>query len=163
MNNATKSTINLYVPLALASGSAFMLYRRGEKSWQMVVAVLLGVFLLAWLITRKITSSIVPHTALPDDVGLSQCRSYNPTSLTDALYNDIDCVFCFRNLKPYQDLLALGNCEFVKVHNDWNARYRNKSNETLRQAIDGEVQGGWTQYASLTDALTARFNSLNLQ
>lgn len=161
MTNAQKDSINLYVPLSLAAVAGYVLYRRGEKSWQMLVALLLGVFVVAWLITRKVTASIVPQSALPDDVGLTQCSAYDPKSLTDRIYNDIYCKWCFRNTAPYVELLALSKCEFVKVHNDWNKRYLSKDGETLRQAINGE-SGGSGQFFGLVNAINASFDKYGM-
>lgn len=99
---------------------------------------------------------------LPPDTQPGGATNFNPGPYTEAVWKDLDCIFCTHDAAPYEALMKLSNSQLVSVYNDWNKRYFNKNNETIIQAMNGDWSGwnlNWEH--TLKDALL-RFESLNL-
>lgn len=99
---------------------------------------------------------------LPPDIQPNGASNYNPGTITDRIYNDINCVFCLHTSAPYDEALKLSNSQLVSVWNDWNKRYWKKNKETLSAALLGEssINQIW---GNVTKTLVDRYKSLGLE
>lgn len=87
--------------------------------------------------------------------------SFDPKPLTDKLYNDIEGISGIfnRDMDAWNSLAALSDTDFVKVLNDWNARYWTKHKENLYDAYRGEYFNPITS-KNLLSTLSQRFERL---
>lgn len=123
--------------------------------------------LMFFFIGKAFGKSLPPDpVALPEDAGGESGAQLSSTAiekLTDEIHEDI-YDWWTRNSEPYVKLLALSNTDFVRVYNDWNARYFKKDNETLKVAIEGEKFSVTSfTFANIKDDLMNRFTALGLK
>lgn len=125
-----------------------------------------GIFLL---IFKMISKSLSNPQAQPKEytytdpvTGQTKSVTFAPEPYTDALHEEIYAIFSARNMKPFEDLLALEDGEFVAVATDWNARYKKEDSETLLQAIRGEWFDNVGKPKEVSQALFAKFLRLNI-
>jgi hypothetical protein len=159
MNQALRKNLNIIVPLTIAGYVGYTTYKKTNdpKKTAIATAVLL---IVIYAITSAITGGIkaaqdtkIISTVPPDP-------NYNPAPLANALYKDIYEIFGFRDKQYYYDLVGLTDAQFVAVCTYWNQNYYSKDNETLKQAINGEVLG--IELASTLKTLNARFTNLKI-
>lgn len=134
-----------------------------------IVVLIVSFFSLRW-IYREFTKP--EEEKIPDDTqggggGSGSGGSSNTgvsdsqiTIIVDAIYKDIYS-WGTRNAKPYSDLLALSNSDFVRAYNDWNNRYFKEDGETLRMAINNE-NSIYQPFILVRDTLNSKFSSLGL-
>ena len=80
-----------------------------------------------------------PPKNYTDPGDLNADDGYDPTYLTNALFDDIEGVaWTGHNGDLYKQLNLLSDSDIVKVMNDWNKRYFGRHSETLLQAINNE-------------------------
>lgn len=107
----------------------------------MYLAIAVIVLLLVIFFVGKSYGKNKPPNAInvPDD-DVDGVISYDPTSLTDALYKDIKGVSLlgYHDTTPYFELNKLSDGNLVIVMNDWDNRYYGKNKETLFEAISNE-------------------------
>lgn len=99
---------------------------------------------------------------LPDDDPSGTGSDFDPTSLTDKLYNDIQGWSnpLNRDMNAWNAFLSLSDTNFVKVLNDWNERYYSKWKETLYQSYLKEKFNPWTS-KNLLVSLNEKFARLD--
>lgn len=94
-----------------------------------------------------IPPDLQPNTSTIDENGnvvpitytTPQGTIFNPGPYTDAIFRDLDCIFCFHDAGPYNDAMALSNSQLAAIYNDWNQRYSEKfDKQTLIQALEGD-------------------------
>ena len=134
--------------------------------WLILLAgggLFIGIF---FLIKKAIANPQVKpknYTYTNPTTGKTETISFAPAPLTDALHDAINTPWSFfytyRDLMPFKNLLALEDGQFVAVATDWNERYKKEYEESLRQAIRGEVL---PDSKALCDGLEAKFNRLNI-
>lgn len=125
-----------------------------------VVLILLAVFFIG----KYKGKQYAPETViLPSDIqGSNVPTNWNPGSITDGIYHDLD-TYLSHDATPYNDALALSNSQLVAVHNDWNKRYfKEFGNMTLVQAIQDESTVWNYAWSSSTGALVNKLKSLGL-
>ncbi|NCX94950.1 MAG: hypothetical protein EBX41_00825 [Chitinophagia bacterium] len=136
-----KKILNVAVP-ALVAGTAAVLAYRYTKKWEITLGATALAFLLAWAITARITKEAAKSK--PKNVDIDRAGAYgydyDPTALTDALYDDLKPQFLnwARDDASYDKLLSLDNTSLAKVYNDWNNRYYTELKESLPAAIAAE-------------------------
>lgn len=167
MTKEVKQTLNVVVPMVVASVVAVLLYRMKRTPIEILVAALASLG-ISWAITARITKTLA--TVKPKEIDTTVTggvftENFDPTAYTDALYQDIDCIFCWRNYDIYEKLLALPSSPFRAVADDWNKRYYNKYKQSLAIAIAGENIDGITGLVSggVGERLAARFKDEGLQ
>lgn len=138
------------------------------RTWLYIGIAFIVLILVFFFIGKAYGKSLPPKpVTLPPDgsgsgQGGAQLSEGAVQKLTDDLYEDIYS-WGTRNSEPYIALLALSNTDFVRVYNDWNARYYFKDKETLKQAIGGEVFSITSfTFVNLKDNLMQRFQTLGL-
>ncbi len=102
------------------------------------------------------------NVQLPNDINpeAGPDGSFNPHPYTDSLYNDINS-YGIRDVSAYSNALQLSNAELAAVINDWNARYYNKSQQKLSDAISGEFFSFFDfSFRDVRDQLVARLHKL---
>lgn len=129
------------------------------------IILILVFFFVGKALGKSTPPDMVP---LPNDPGAGgtgatgQLPSAGITAITDSLYDDIYSIWT-RDSQPYIDLMALSDTDFVRVYNDWNARYYSKDQQTLKQAIDGEWLSATSfTFYNLKPQLMQRFSRLGL-
>lgn len=135
--------------------------------WYIIAGAILLIALILYLVFRAGKKYRPSTVILPPDTQPGGITTFNPGTYTDALYNDIVCWFCTRDIAAWQDLLELSNSQIVAVYNDWNKRYYEKDKQTLVQALKGEyttsiIFGTALDWKDLADTVVARFQSLGL-
>jgi hypothetical protein len=131
-------------------------------------SIIAGIVLILvfFFIGKSYGKSIPPgKVPLPDDNGNStgQASDSKIMRITDDLKEDIYSWFT-RDSAPYVELMGLSDTDFVRVYNDWNARYYSKDNQTLKQAIEGEFLSSTSfTFYNLKPQLMERFSRLGLQ
>jgi hypothetical protein len=123
-----------------------------------------GVAVIIFLvIVYFIGKNIGKNTPPPEikDPGTDFKSSFNPTALTDSLYNDIKGYSnpLNRNMDAWNAFLALSDTDFIKVLNDWDKRYFSKWQQTLYSAFKDEKFNPFTS-ANLITSLTKRFERI---
>lgn len=161
-----KKNIDVLAPMLLAGGMGLLYFSKTKnKSWQLLIAVMLVCFAIGYVLTTKITRGIyekAPPTQLPNDVGLQQCASFNPAPLVDAIHTNAYGWFNFRDLDSYTALAALSNCELGVAYKYWWNKYHAEKGESLAQAIAAESGFLEQKFSTVQNLLAARFSSLNL-
>jgi hypothetical protein len=139
-----------------------------SRTWLYIGIAFIVLILVFFFIGKAFGKSMPPKPVeLPPDgsgggEGGAQLTEAAIQKLTDQLKDDIYS-FGTRNSEPYIALLALSNTDFVRVYNDWNARYYNEDKETLKQAIAGEYFSVTSfTFANVKETLMNRFQSLGL-
>lgn len=138
--------------------------------WVMIVlggGIFLAVFM--WLKKSMINPQAQPknYTYTDPETGQTKTISFAPEAYTDALHVEVYS-WSARNMKPFEDLLALKDGEFVAVATDWNNRYKKTDSwygtvtETLKQAIMGERFDNVGKQKEVYEALQAKFLRLNI-
>ena len=93
MNYQTKKNIDLVVPAVLAGAAGFYAFRK-SGNWKIIVAVVLIVFIVAYIVTTQITKRVYvtkPHDVPPvADYSTSDCADYDGTSLAKLIKDDYD-------------------------------------------------------------------------
>ncbi|NCX95179.1 MAG: hypothetical protein EBX41_02000 [Chitinophagia bacterium] len=149
-----KKVMNVAIPAIVAGMAAVFAYRYTKK-WEITLGATALAFLLAWAITARITKEAVKAKPKDTDVNGSGAygEDYDPTALTDALYDDLKPQFInwSRDIDSFKKLLALNSIAFRKVHNDWNKRYYPTIKESLAVAIANE--GTFLQFDEFADHL----------
>lgn len=122
------------------------------------ILLVVMVFLIAKKANAKPNKIVVPEDLNTDAIdtkgnsgtGTSKKTSYDPTDITDRLYNEIKGWNFTYDDKLYSELMSLSNTNLVKVMNDWDKRYFKKWNETLLEAIEGEKIFGFYKNSILS-------------
>jgi hypothetical protein len=162
MTPLQKKNINVIVPLLVA---VYFVYKTDPKlaGYKKTLPIAIGIFLLIWFITHQATSYVqkeqdkpTPGT-IPDAV----TDKFDAASFCTKLYNDIDCIFCWRDKELYRQLAAYPDTYIIAINSYWNDKYYSKNGETLRVAINGEVLG--IMLESTKDTINQRFDKLNIQ
>ena len=154
MNQELRRNITTFAPLGLAGYVGWKTYQVNKNDPQRVAIVTLVVWLIAYFVIGQVIKSVERANAKPDNITVPDDNpgtgtglggsSFNPKAYTDRLKQDIYCFFCTRDHSIYRDLASMSNSNLMKVYNDWNDRYYGQSNETMIQAMNGEVYGnGW--------------------
>lgn len=154
-----KKTINLVVPMVLAGIVIYVVFR-WKKSWQLALGAGALGFFISWVITASITKNLAtskPVAIDPYGNGV-YTDDYDPTALTDQLYETLTCTFCFRNDAPAQALLNLPSVAFRKVVDAWNSKYYADAGSLSGKIADQYSGGfGWILQSDLADSLKLRF------
>lgn len=99
---------------------------------------------------------IPPDIQAPGTPGI-----YNPSPITDAIYEDVSEKFGVHETEPYAAALKLSNSQLAAVYNDWNQRYSEKfDHKTIIQAIQGEYTIWNYDWKIITGQLVNRFKTL---
>ncbi len=113
-----------------------------QKNWLYILLFVVLLTIIIYLVFRKKSTVIeAPQQVSVLDPVTNTVINFQPGAYTNALFDEMDrnSWWSGRNLKPYQDLLALSDGQFKAVINDWNARYFVKAgNKTLAQRIAEE-------------------------
>lgn len=129
-----------------------------------ITAIIIGGIVWAiWYFGKKAGQKYVPDNIVipPDLQAPGTPDKFNPGPYTDALFRDLDCIFCMHNEKPYKDALTLSNSQLAAIYNDWNKRYASEfDGMTIIQAIYDERAFYNPPWATVSDALAKRFKSL---
>lgn len=137
-----------------------------KNKWFWIILVVIGIILFIYLSGRAAGKRFVPKDVqIPIDTQPDGSTStFNPGPYTDAIFNDIDEIFGFHSSVPYEALNKLSNSGLVAVYNDWNRRYYSKDNETIVQAIQGEIAiiNPFSDFGGIKRAILQRYESLNL-
>ena len=131
------------------------------SNWKIILVVVVVIILLIF-VYKKGRKWVPKQVKLPPDTQPGGAINFNPGTYTDAIFKDIDCVFCTHKIKPYADLNALSNSQLVAVYNDWNQRYFSEYNETIVQAMSGELSFLGYTWAQTVKLVIERYKSINL-
>ena len=160
LNKNTKQAVDLGVPSVLAAVLAVFLWNRYKRIDVMAVGALLA-FGISWLIVSRVTKVAYLNGPAPVPTG-GGCDGYDPTSLGDSIYEDLHCTFCFRKEELYDQLLALADCQLIKLYNYYSEKY---SKSLAREIAE---PGTWTSLSgTFTNTqqplMASRFAKLSLQ
>jgi len=155
-----KRRIDILLPTVLACIAGVFAFRKKNGDWRILVAAVLGGFIVSYIIVSQVTRYIYANGPAPVPTG-ADGKNYDGLPLAQRLHEDIYSLG-FRNDAPYQDLLALSDGQFIAVYNAWNANFFSQDNETLPTAIAGENSGWFTTFKDLQAALKVRFEKLGL-
>lgn len=159
MTETQRKNINVIIPLAVAGYVSYSQFQK-NKDYKKTAIIGLVIFIVIWAITASITSGIKRKKDTELITNVPPDPNYNPAPIAQALYQDINEVFGFRNKQIYKDLAALTDAQFVAVAKYWNDNYYSKGNQTLKQAINDEVLG-W-ELESTLQAINQRFVNLKI-
>lgn len=141
------------------------------KYWYVLVILALVITIVLIFVFKK-KKGVTIEAPKPVEViepTTGQTVPFNPGPFTDALWQEMDrnSWWSGRNLRPYQDLMALTDGQFKAVANDWNQRYFSRAgNRTLAARIAAEK--GWSisndednqSFPSLRDTIVQRYKRL---
>lgn len=149
----TKSSIDLILPAGAAAYMAYNLYTKGKgkKQWQQVLIPTAIVFAIVWLVTSRITKTILAKKETPGDLtgnydtptkvagggGDVSGAGFNPAPYTARLHSDL-YEFGFNSHSLYTELNTLSNAQLQAIYNDWKDKHYHEESETLTAAIDDE-------------------------
>ena len=158
LSKTTKKKIDFLLPLAATVGIGFYAHKQG-KDYKFVGITAAITFLLLYIVTSQFTRQVLLSgpSAVPTGGG---CDDFDPTPYTDAIQDDIYSLFSFRQTQPYKKLLSLADCQVISVWNDWNRRYYDLDQETLRVAMSNEKTG--IEFNYLRTQIFNRFDRLKL-
>jgi hypothetical protein len=120
------------------------------------ISVVIVAFVLWFVVKRYIKNRKPPQIDIPDDLGSN--NNYNPTAMTDALFNAIQGMSVYDNTSIYQQFNSLSDNEMALVMNDWDKRYFSKWNQTLFQAFSKEYF--WFTNKTLMNSIYKRLEKL---
>ncbi len=107
---------------------------------------------------KKTTTIVQP----PADNGTGPAVNVPTTTITaiaNDLHTDMDGFnFSGHDVKPYQELMALSNTDFVRVYNTFNTLFQGPSGQTLREWIESESYA----FDDVVESIIQRFNALNI-
>jgi hypothetical protein len=90
-------------------------------------------------------------------------NAWSPEVLADRLHKDIYAgMFTPRDIDAYKILLSLNDPRIKAVHNYWLANYFDEDNETLKVAIDNEMNGA-ADWRDIKASVLAKFSNLGLK
>jgi hypothetical protein len=116
-----------------------------QKNWLYILLFVVLLAIIIYLFFRKKSTVIqAPDPVNVLDPVTNTVINFQPGAYTNALWDEMDrnSFWSGRNLKPYQDFLALSDGQIKAVVNDWNARYFSRAgSKTLAQRIAEEK--GW--------------------
>lgn len=132
------------------------------------VIALLGLIALFYWMGNRLGKSIPPGPApVPGDGGAGTQSPSVDISVIRSIVDDIkQDIYSWgpRRSKPYTDLMALSDTDFVRAYNDWQDRYYKLDKETMRQAMEGELFAIFSiTFQNIAEPLMNRFNRLNLK
>lgn len=130
------------------------------------IAIILVVILIIYFLGKRKGKKYTPQEVeLPNDTqGASVPLNWNPGTITDDIFEDLDEVAGTHSAMPYNNALTLSNSQLVAVWNDWNNRYfESFDNKTMTQAIQGDSSFWNYAWALATESLVKRFDSLGLK
>lgn len=134
------------------------------KAILIAIAAILVVVAIIYFLGKKAGKRITPQEVeLPSDIQPNEVSSFNPGPFTDAIFEDVNETFGFRDAQPYNQALGLSNTQLVAVYNDWNNRYFNKAHKTMTKAIQDETTIWNYSFISAAQTLIDRLKSLKLQ
>lgn len=157
----TKKRIDLVVPTLAAFAAAAYAFKKGRSDWRTMIVVLLGVFIVAYIVTTQVTKTIYSQGPPQLPVG-KDAQSYDGLPMATRVFNDTDCFWCFRDVQLYKDILALTDGQLLQVENSWRSNFHSKNNESMREAINAEFSSWSAEFYPLRDALNNRFDSLGI-
>lgn len=160
LSTSTKKTVDLIIPAAIAGVVIFLLFRSKQK-WQVVLGGGAIAFLLAYLITTRVTKAAYLDQPAPVPTG-GGCDDYDPTALVTGYYNNYTGWSAW-DTDLLNQFAALGDCQLIKCYNYWNQKYFTEQGLSLTAAL---AKGGhwWDfSYNSIATNLANRFKTLNLQ
>lgn len=134
------------------------------KSIAIVILIILVIVAVIYFLGRRAGKKQTPQEVeLPSDIQPNEIVSFNPGPYTDAIFEDVNETFGFRDAEPYNQALGLSNTQLVAVYNDWNQRYFNKVGKSLTKAIQDETTLWNYSFISAAKTLIDRLKSLKLQ
>lgn len=132
------------------------------KWWLLGAIVVIGLSIAFIVVYKKGKKWAPGKVDLPPDTQPGGATNFEPGPYTEAIWKDLDCVFCTHDSAPYEALMRLSNSQLVSIYNDWNARYFKKNNETLIQAIEADFTVWNSTWATTASNVITRLESLNL-
>lgn len=175
MNYQTKRTIDNAVPAVLAGVAGFIAFKKGAN-WKIVVAAIVIVFVVAYIVTTQVTKNLYttkPHDVpLVNDYSTDDCKDYDGTSLARLIKDDYEPPGLFGTFfhagseATYDQVLALSNCQLIRLYNYWNQNYYSQTGKTLKGVFMWMNENGFIRglaNGSLLKAIVARLESMNLQ
>jgi hypothetical protein len=134
------------------------------KNIAIVIVVILIIVAIIYFLGKKAGKKTTPQEVeLPSDIQPNEITSFNPGPYTDAIFQDVNELFGFRDAEPYNQALGLSNTQLVAVYNDWNQRYLNKVGKTMTKAIQDETTLWNYSFISAAKTLIDRLKNLKLQ
>lgn len=130
------------------------------------IIIVIVVILIIYFWGKRNGKKYTPkEVTLPSDLqGAGVPTNWNPSSITDDIYEDLDEIVGVHSAIPYENALTLSNSQLVAVWNDWNKRYFNEfGNKNIVQAIKGETSLWNYDWALATANLVNRYATLNLK
>lgn len=137
-----------------------------HKGLIITIIVIMVIIAIIFFVGKKAGGKYVPNDILiPQDTQAPGTPlNYNPGPVTDAIYEDLDEVWGYHSLAPYESALKLSNSQLAAVYNDWNKRYAEKfDGKTIIQAMEDDfsiIPSYSIQWRATRDALVLRFRSL---
>ncbi len=143
MNQLVKKNIDFIVPVAAAAGCFYLINRKTEDPKKAAIYSII-IFVLLYLVTSKITKSIVQAGLVPAAVTQypGGVTNYDPKADGEALRKDLYCFACMRNKDLYYKLIGYSDYQLTALWNYWREQYFGINQETLTQAIDDEMTYG---------------------
>lgn len=134
------------------------------KNIAIVIVVILIIVAIIYFLGKRAGKKTTPQEVeLPSDIQPNEITSFNPGPYTDAIFQDVNELFGFRDAEPYNQALGLSNTQLVAVYNDWNQRYLNKVGKTMTKAIQDETTLWNYSFISAAKTLIDRLKNLKLQ
>lgn len=161
MTNAVRKNINVFIPFLVAG---YYIYRTDKSfnNWKTTLPVVIFILIIVWIITRQATNYIYAETNKPDDGTIpANAKDYDEGTFCKKIYNDIYCIFCFRDKSLYYELAGMPDAYIIAVNKYWNDNYYSKDNESLRMAINNETLG-W-ELSPVLKTINSRFDKLKIQ
>jgi hypothetical protein len=111
-----------------------------DKAPMYLVIALVIILVIIFFVGKSYGKNLPPKSIADPKDNADGTTNYNPTALTDSLFNDIEGIswLTYHDTDPYINLNKLSDTNIVVVMNDWDKRYYNKHKETLFEAIGNE-------------------------
>lgn len=159
LTRSTKQAID-YSAAALAAVITAYVVGKRTSDWKIWAATAIIAAFVVYFIVSRLTKAAYLDGPAPVPTG-GGCEGYDPTTLAQALHEDIYCNFCFRDEDLYEQVMGLADCQFIKLYNYYSEKY----GKSLKADIAGE-NGGWGLVGTFHNnqkLIGARFDRLNIQ
>ncbi len=161
MNENIKKNINALTPVLI---TCVYIYKTDPefKNWKKTVPIALVILLVTYFFVSQVTKTIQKELNAPIDGNLPiSADDFDFKTFAKKLYNDITCIFCWRDKQLYRDLAAMPDAYIIAINGYWNDNYFDKLGETLRMSINAEVLGIALEPTLKT--INNRFENLKIQ
>lgn len=139
------------------------------------IAIIAAIAFVAWLVLHKILDALnvldskPQYTPIPTDTSNSTGTNtalpngWTPEAITNAIHQDVNEWWGVRNMDAWNELAVSSNAQLAMIANEWLDLYYNEDQQTLKQAIQGEMISFFdTSFRDVRDVIVNRLTSIGL-